>query len=285
MSVIAVIFDFDDTLLPDSTSALLRHHGIDDKAFWSVEQKALFDKGYDQPMAYLNPLLARVGDGKPLGKLTNEKLREFGASLDSTWFPGLPDMFDDIRAMVAKAPFRDIQVEFYIVSGGLQEVIAGSAIVQKHFQGWYGCELDEDAATGCLAYVKRAVTFTEKTRFIYEINKGIPMSESRTKPHLVNQDVPTAARRIPVDHMIYVGDGLTDVPCFSLVGKNGGHAFAVFQTGAESAKQAFQKFLATHRVTSMHFPRYRPDDELGAVIRSAVSNMASSIMLRRDQPR
>jgi predicted HAD superfamily phosphohydrolase len=131
--------------------------------------------------------------------------------------------------------------------------------------------------------VKRAVTFTEKTRFIYEINKGISMADSRTKPHLVNQDVPMADRRIPFENMIYVGDGLTDVPCFSLVGKNGGHAFAVFQPGAESAKQAFQKFLAPHRVTSMHFPRYRDDEELGSMIRSAVFNMANRIVLRRDQ--
>lgn len=275
MAVIAVIFDFDDTLVPDSTSQLLKSEGIDPVAFWTTEAKALVDQGYDPPTAYLNLLLDRVGPGKPLGTLTNQALRDFGATLDSTWFPGLPALFSELEELVK--PHRDVTVEFYIISGGLEEIITGSSIVRKHFKGWYGCQFGEDPETGLVRYIKRCVTFTEKTRYIFEINKGITAEESRTKPHLVNEVYPDP-RRVPLDHMIYVGDGLTDIPCFSLLKHDGGHPIGVFGAGAESAKQAFKKFLRTSRVIGAYSPDYTRD--LGTVIRAAVTVMASNIALR-----
>ncbi|MGH9194650.1 MAG: haloacid dehalogenase-like hydrolase, partial [Acidimicrobiia bacterium] len=148
MSVVAVIFDFDDTLLPDSTSALLREHGVDPDEFWSNRVKKLVENGYDPPLAYLNLLLQLVGKGMPLGELTNRKLSEFGAMLDNTWFSGLPQLFDDLRSIVGGPQFRDISIEFYIISGGLQAVIEGSQHVAKYFRGVYGCQLGEDAGIG-----------------------------------------------------------------------------------------------------------------------------------------
>lgn len=79
--------------------------------------------------------------------------------------------------------------------------------------------------------------------------------------------------------MIYVGDGLTDVPCFSLIEKGGGIAFGVFQPGQESAKQAFQLFLETRRVRTIHHPDYREDAELGSLLRAAVATACSNIVL------
>ena len=144
MSVIAVIFDFDDTLLPDSTSALLQRHGLDPQDFWVRRVPALVSKGYDPPLAYLNLLLQETGSGKPLGELTNQALRDLGRSLDETWFPGLPDLFQDLRSLASE--HRDVSVEFYIISGGLQAVIEGSEHVKKYFSGVYGCQFAEDEA-------------------------------------------------------------------------------------------------------------------------------------------
>jgi phosphoserine phosphatase len=280
MSLLAVIFDFDDTLLPDSTSALVREHGLDPEEFWSRRAKALVDAGYDPPLAYLNLLLREVGPDKPLGQLTNSRLAEFGAQLDSTWFPGLPRMFDDLREIVAAPEHRDISIEFYIISGGLQAVMEGSQHVSKYFRGVYGCQLAEDPETGTVSEIRRCVTFTEKTRFLFEINKGISPAEAATQPHLVNTFLPEPERPVPFANMIYVGDGLTDIPCFSLIEKGGGVAFGVFQPGKESAKQAFQRFLETKRVRSMHHPEYGEDAELGAMLRAAVSTACSNIMIR-----
>lgn len=279
MSVVAVIFDFDDTLLPDSTSALLSAYGIDPGEFWTVRTKALVDLGYDPPLAYLNLLLREVGSGAPLGELNNKRLNEFGASLDSTWFPGLPNLFDDLRTNVVDQ-HRDVSIEFYIISGGLQAIIEGSAYVKKYFAGVYGCQLGEDEGTGLVSDIKRCVTFTEKTRFLFEINKGISPAQAATQPHLVNKAIAENQRPIPFKNMIYVGDGLTDVPCFSLVEKGGGVPFGVFQAGEESAKQAFQKFLEARRVRSVHHPDYRADAELGALLRAAVASTCANIAIR-----
>ena len=192
MAVIAVVFDFDDTLVPDSTTALLQSHGIDVGAFWSEVVPPLVEEGYDPPLAYLRAILDRVGSDLPLGSLRNDDLREFGRSLDDSFFPGLPRMFEDLREIVSE--FRDISVEFYIVSGGLQEVIAGSELAKSWFDGFYGCQLGEDH-NGVIRYVKRCVTFTEKTRYLFEINKGVRAEDSRTRPHLVNDKV--TKRRVP----------------------------------------------------------------------------------------
>lgn len=278
---VAVIFDFDDTLLPDSTSALLCAHDLDPEEFWAVRTKALVDKGYDPPLAYLNLLLREVGSGKPLGQLTNQSLKAFGASIDNTWFPGLPEIFDDLRSVAHE--HRDVSIEFYIVSGGLQAIIEGSKHVIEHFAGVYGCQLGEDPETGYVSDIKRCVTFTEKTRFLFEINKGIPAADAATRPHLVNEAVAEEIRPIPFRNMIYVGDGLTDIPCFSLVQKGGGTSFGVFQAGQESAKQAFQRFLATGRVQGMHRPRYGPDDDLGSILRATVAVKCSEIALRGER--
>jgi phosphoglycolate phosphatase-like HAD superfamily hydrolase len=280
MAVIAVIFDFDDTLLPDSTSALLREHGIDPEEFWTVRAKKLVEQGYDPPLAYLNLLLQEVG-GR-LGELRNADLEKLGSRLDATWFPGLPDLFEDLRKQVGE--YRDVSIEFYIISGGLQPIMDGSEYVRRYFRAAYGCQLGEDPTTNRIAYVKRCITFTEKTRYLFEINKGVPPEKSRTQPHLVNEYVPEDKRPVPFRNMIYVGDGLTDIPCFSLIEKNGGVAFGVFQSGQESAKQAFQRFLEkTRRVHSLHHPDYRPDAELGSLLRAAVSSVCSQIMIRSGQ--
>lgn len=282
MAVIAVIFDFDDTLLPDSTSALLDEYGIDPTRFWSEDAQRLVEEGFDPPLAYLNLLLDEVKPGGKLEGLTNEQLHDFGASLDSTWFDGLPDLFDDIQRLVAEQ--RDVTAEFYIISGGLEAIIGGSRIVQDYFSGYYGCQLGTDPSTGVVRYIKRCITFTEKTRFIFEINKGIRQGDSRTQPHLVNQAMDEDLRRIPMRRMVYVGDGMTDIPCFSLIKSNRGNVFGVLKSGPESAKQAFQQFLRADRVTSLHSPDYRRDADLGAMIRAAVSTTASQINLESLRP-
>jgi len=280
MSLLAVVFDFDDTLLPDSTSALLREHGLDPDEFWSRRVKGLVDEGYDPPLAYLNLLLRLVGPGKPLGELTNTKLRDFGAALDHTWFSGLPGLFEDLRSIVGRPQFRDISIEFYVISGGLQAVIEGSQHIGKYVRGVYGCQLGEDDESGLVSNIKRCVTFTEKTRFLFEINKGISPADAATQPHLVNQLVPEDVRPVPLSNMIYIGDGLTDIPCFSLIERGGGVAFGVFQSGEESAKQAFQRFLETKRVRSLYYPEYGKDDQLGSMLRAAVVTTCSNIMIR-----
>jgi hypothetical protein len=282
--IVALIFDFDDTLVPDSTTKFLKASGIDINKFWQ-DARSLVAFGYDQPSAYLKLLLDNVGPKKPLGDLTNGHLRKFGESLDGDYYPGLPGFFDWVREYV-RDNHKNIEIEFYIVSGGLYELIAGSSIVRKYFKGIYGCHLAGDTDDGVLKYVKRSITFTEKTRFIYEIHKGLDPRETAKNPALVNKFVPEDKRRIPLSNMIYVGDGLTDIPCFSLLKASGGLGFGVFDPKQDKkTKAALEEFLQTDRVISMHAPSYEKDSELGAILRAAVANRCSAIQLQREQPR
>jgi len=279
IEIIAVVFDFDDTLAPDSTTKLLKAFNFDTDEFWGVKAKSLISQGYDPPLAYLKLILENIGEDKPFGLLTNKDLFDFGASLDGDFYEGLPDFFDDLRNET-RARFKNIDIEYYIISGGLQPLLEGSAIVQKYFRAVYGCQLAGDTEDGPLKYIKRCITFTEKTRYLFEINKGVDVSQSRSNPYLVNEAKEVESRRIPFPNIIYVGDGVTDIPCFSLLKHFKGMGFGVFDPkNKDKAKAALEKFLQPHRVITMTSPRYGPDSELGVFLRQAVANRCGAIAL------
>jgi len=99
--IIACIFDFDDTLGPDSTSMFLASRGIDTGSFWTVDVRARVDDGWDPSLAWLELLLDRSGDGRPLGPLSNADLRKFGRqTLDANLFQGVEGLFTDLREIV-----------------------------------------------------------------------------------------------------------------------------------------------------------------------------------------
>lgn len=277
---LAVIFDFDDTLVPDSTTLFLASKGIDVEDFWGRRAKSLVDDGFDAPMAYLQLMIDEAKPGGALEGLSLKELRDFGATLDDKFFTGLPEFFDDIRRLVNE--HRDVTIEFYVISSGIQALVEGSQIVREHINAVYACQLAEDPDTRVVSKIKRAVTFTEKTRYLFEINKGISPAESSSNPGLVNKRMDE--RRIPFSNMIYVGDGMTDIPCFSLVMHGGGIAFGVFDPNKPStAKRALEEFLNAGRTTSTHFPKYGEDHELGMLIRTAVLQRCSAIGIARQQ--
>ncbi len=281
VDTIAIIFDFDDTLLPDSTTLLLEKFGIDPREFWGKEAKELIGSGFDPPHAYLKLILEKIGEGKPFGLLTNQDLRSFGASLDSHFFPGVKTLFRDLRKIVTQS--NNIQIEFYIISGGLQDVIEGNAFINGNVNGIYGCKLGGDEEDGPLKHIKRCITFTEKTRFIFEINKGLAPLNTQENPYLVNQDIPMATRRVPFKNMVYIGDGLTDIPCFSLLKNFGGISFGVFKPNTDSAKRGLLEFLNPHRVISMYTPKYTRSSDFGIMLRAAVTTLCGRISVERGQ--
>ena len=281
-NVIAVIFDFDDTLTDDSTTQLLDAHGVDTSEFWKTKAPAKLADGWDPPLGYLSMMLEMVGEGKPLGKMTNEMLFEFGKTLK--FYQGIPELFSELQEVADEYPMVRPQVEIFIISGGLEPVIRGSSIAE-HVHGIYGCRFATDG-DGVISAVKNVISFTEKTRFIFEINKGLGADgrDMRVKPYEVNVDLAPANRRVPLENMIYVGDGLTDVPCFSLLKKSNGLGFGVVDpTKTGKPKKAFEGLVAPARVMGAYEPKYGKDDLLGAYLRAAVSSIAQKIQLRSSQ--
>jgi phosphoserine phosphatase len=263
-NIVAVVFDFDDTLTDDSATVLLEQNGIDARAFWQGTGK-LIDDGWDPPQAYLSLLLDQVGKGKPLGILTNAQLRAFGGTLK--FYTGIPELFDNLRNVVKEHRLSSPSIEFYIISSGLEEVIRGTSIASYFTEIW-GARFAE--IEGQVVRIINTISFTEKTKYLFAINKGLER-QCRRDPYTVNQKIAPDNRRVPFRNMIYVGDGITDVPCFSLMEQYDGKAFGVFDpTKDGSPKKAWEQLVAPKRVTTMNSPRYGKKDDLGALLEAAV---------------
>lgn len=277
-TAIAVIFDFDDTLIPDSTTLLLKEHSVNTEKFWQEAQDLVKNEGYDPTHAFLRLFLAQIGKTKKLGELTNKDLEHFGKKLDNKFYPGVRRFFKDAVKEVAKVkPVLEVEIKFFVISGGLEAVIRSTTVVRENVSWAVGCLVGGDTPDGPLKYVKRAITFTEKTRYLFEINKfGLRLDKIQYEPNLVNKKV--SHRDIPLSNMIYVGDGLTDIPCFSVVENNGGARYAVFDPrDPNKTKMKLREFLSTHRVESMHSPKFGPNDDLGSILRGRISNLCNKL--------
>ncbi len=279
-NTVAVVFDYDSTITTDSTSELLESRGIDVDSFWEDVGKIVEEQEWDPTLAYLHKFIvgANEGDGKLAG-LKNEDLRKFGAKIK--FYPGVLEVFDDLKNIVRERTDDEgneikIKIEFYIISGGLEELIKGSAVAEK-VETVRACQFATDPKTGVICGIKNSVSFTGKTRYLFEINKGV-IKDGREKPFLVNAFKPAASRPVPFEHMIYLGDGLTDVPSFSIVTARGGTSFGVAdpkQPGAST--KAWERLAAPKRVVNVNEPDYRPDALLGAFLRRAVHEICTRI--------
>lgn len=268
---LACIWDFDKTLTPGyMQTPLFEEYGIDEANFWNEVNRLpeLYAKRglhVSRDTVYLNHLLSYVKNG-PLRGLTNKKLRELGARVPLC--PGVPAVFDLLRDYAKKlgnAKNLDIDLEHYIVSTGLAEMIRGSAVA-PHVDGIYGCEFIEqpfpphyseqqvlqlESESTEISQVGVMVDNTIKTRFIFEINKG-----SNKNPEIdVNAVVRPQDRRVPFENMVYIADGPSDVPVFSVVRKGGGFAYAVYSLQSRAERRQNDTLQATKRVNG-----YGPND-------------------------
>lgn len=271
---LACIWDFDKTLTPGyMQTPLFREYGIDERRFWAEVNRlpeiyARQGIHVSRDTVYLNHLLSYVKNG-PLKGLSNQKLRELGARIELC--PGVPEVFEKLRAYAKKVGEEyslDIDLEHYIVSTGLAEMIRGSAVA-PHVDGIYGCEFIEqplppnytaqdelslDLPTE-ISQIGVMVDNTIKTRFIFEINKG-----SNKNPEIdVNAVVRAQDRRVPFENMVYIADGPSDVPVFSVVRKGGGFAYAVYSENSRAERRQNDTLQESKRVNGYGPNDYRED--------------------------
>ncbi len=285
-NIVAVIWDFDKTLIPGHMQApLFAAYGIEERAFWD-EVNQLPDKykeqGCDQTsneVLYLSHILDYVRRGVFEG-LNNDKLRALGAELE--FYPGLPEFFDEMKRVLEREPYQahDIKVEHYVVSTGLRQMIAGSAL-HGHLDGVWGCELlDERGGDGRtrLSSIGYVLDHTTKTRAIFEINKGV-----NVEPGIdVNARMEESERRVPIPQMIYVADGPSDVPVFSVVKRLGGRTYAVHNPHSELAyDQAYDLLHKERRVDAMGPADYRTDTPTWRWLMRTARDVADGIVERR----
>lgn len=244
-NIIAVIWDFDKTLVSGyMQDPIFKEYNIDSKDFWSevddLPRKYIEEQGVkvNRDTIYLNQFIRYAKEGK-FKDLNNKRLYEFGKELE--FYSGIPEIFKKTKALIEgnrKYDEFNIKVEHYIVSTGITEIIKGS-VVNDYVEDIWGCEFIEDKSPynkeeNIISEIGFTIDNTTKTRALFEINKGVNKRDGVD----VNNKIPRELRRVPFENMIYIADGPSDIPAFSLVKSNGGSTFAIYpRENNESFKQ------------------------------------------------
>ncbi len=296
-NIIACIWDFDKTLIPAyMQSPLFRRYGINEANFWA-ETNSLTEhyrkRGYhvSPEIAYLNHLLTYVLSG-PMSGLNGKILEECGR--DVKFYKGLPEFFDLAKSFVReKAEYQkhDISLEHYIVSTGIAQMIRGSAIA-KHVEGIWACEFIENPLqpgflkqkelsieeTASIAQIGMVIDNTTKTRAIFEINKG-----TNKNPAIdVNSKMSAEDRRIPFQNMIYIADGPSDVPSFSVVKGNGGKAYAVYNPAKPEEFAQNDRLRHVGRIDHYGPADYSADSSTSQWLRMHIHQICDRIVIDRE---
>ena len=186
---------------------------------------------------------------------------------DIEYFPGVTDWFDRINAF---GQSLGLEVEHYIISSGLKEIIEGTSIARE-FKEIFAAFFVYDEH-GRPIWPAAAVNYTSKTQFLFRINKGIL---DVTEDQALNEYTPDERRRIPFSNMIYIGDGLTDVPCMKLVKRNGGISIGVYQESAAIVDD----MLFNGRVDFVLSADYRADSPMEQTVQAALMRIAAQSRL------
>jgi len=235
-NIVAVIWDFDKTLVNGyMQDPIFEDYKVNASEFWR-EVNALPQKYKEEQnvkvnpdTVYLNQFLRYVRDGQ-FKELSNAKLRNYGRH--QKFYDGIPAIFETTHSLLKnnkQCEEYNIRVEHYIVSTGFAEVIKGTSIM-KYVSGVWGCEMIEAPDANGIPVISEigyTIDNTTKTRALFEINKGIGETEGVT----VNSKLTAAQRRVDFRNMIYIADGPSDVPAFSVVKARGGATFAIYPRG------------------------------------------------------
>ena len=258
--IIAFLYDFDKTLCTTDMEdyAFIPSLGYTPAEFWGRANAFGWENRMDGLLAYMYTMIQEcAAQGIQLNRAF---LNRCGQSIQL--FPGVRDWFARINAF---GETLGVQVEHYVISSGLREIIEGSGIAQE-FREIYACEFYYNE-NGDACWPKLDVNFTNKTQFVYRINKGI-LDVSRDKE--LNDSMPDDSKRVPFTNMIYMGDGLSDVPCMKMMRAYGGQAIAVYQA---SNRQGVEKLLADGRVDFIFPADYREGMELDRTVRDILRKM------------
>lgn len=274
-NTVAIIYDYDQTLSPTymQEEAIFPIFGINAEQFWKRCHELVQNQNYDNELAYMKVMLDYLEMDRP----TNAELRKLGARLN--FYPGLPEMFEEFRMdlLTAEHLAHGITVEHYIVSSGLKILLEGSRLA-PYVRAIFGCEFAEDKQ-GRITFPRRVISHTQKTQFLFRINKGmLNMSED------VNDHMPSELRPIPFTNMIYIGDGPTDVPCFTVMQRNGGKAIAVYNPEdptRASFKKCYQLSIHAERVKNIAPSDFRRGSHLRFLIEEMAQEIADQIVQRR----
>ncbi len=260
---IALIYDFDGTLAPGNMQEydFIPAVGKSNREFWNEANSLAEQQDADMVLTYMARMI-QAAKSKGLS-LRREAFQESGRRV--TLFPGVLDWFSRINRYAAE---RGVRILHYINSSGLKEIIEGTAIAHE-FRKIYACSFLYDV-DGIAYWPAVAVNYTNKTQFIFKINKGV---ESVFDSKQVNRYIPEEQRPVPFRHMIYVGDGTTDIPCMRLVKNYGGHSIAVYNPEQKGGYRDLAPLIHDNRVNHVCAADYTEGSELDRVVKTIIDKM------------
>lgn len=261
--IVALIYDFDKTLSPKDMQeyGFLPGIGVEPNDFWASCRDFAVKNNTDGVLAYMYMMQHRA-KGRML--LTRETLNALGAQIE--FFPGVLTWFDRVNA-IGGALGMDVQ--HYIISSGLLEIIEGTSIA-KHFSAIFAASFVYDE-TGSAVWPATAVNYTSKTQYLFRINKGI-LDVTNDKD--LNGFTPEHARKVPFTNMIYIGDGLTDVPCMKMTRQKGGRSIAVYQ-GADT--DTADSMLIQSRADFALLADYSEDSEMERTVSATMRRIRAKL--------
>ncbi|MDE6945824.1 MAG: haloacid dehalogenase-like hydrolase [Anaeroplasmataceae bacterium] len=219
-TTIGIMYDFDKTLCTTDMQnyGFIKNLGMEPDEFWAIASQQTKKNSMDKILSYMFVMIKECKEkGIPL---TEAYLNSLGDSI--IYYRGVQTWFDRINAF---GESLGVNIEHYIISSGTKEIIEGSSIA-KYFKKIYGCKFIYDPKTKEAIWPALAINYTQKTQYIFRISKGALDEVDEEKLNMEMKDV---KRAIQYRNMIYIGDGLTDIPCMQLLKDKGGKSIALYQ--------------------------------------------------------
>ncbi len=170
-------------------------------------------------------------------------------------------------------------------------MVRGSAIA-PFIDGIWGCEFIENPlqpgflqqgdfgleAEAVIAQIGLVIDNTTKTRALFEINKGT----NKNAAIEVNANIAPEDRRIPFQNMIYIADGPSDVPSFSVTKKGGGKAYGVYNPARPDEFAQNDRLRSAGRIDHYGPADYRADSSTAQWLRMHVHAICDRIVTDRE---
>ncbi|MBE7064387.1 MAG: haloacid dehalogenase-like hydrolase [Ruminococcaceae bacterium] len=261
LPIIAIMYDFDRTLCTRDMQEyqFIPSLGMEASEFWQEANGLAHKEHMDGILAYMYVMIMRA---KEKGiELSRDTLVSMGNKVEL--FPGVDEWFDRINEY---GRMQNVKIEHYVISSGLKEIIQGSKI-NDAFTEIFASEFyygENDNAV----WPKAAVNYTNKTQFVYRINKGVLDISNDVD---LNKSMPEDSKRVRFSNMIYIGDGLSDVPCMKMVKAYGGSSIAVYQNGE---KEKVDELLTKGRVDFTYPADYRENSGIDITVKNLIRKMS-----------
>ena len=260
-TTIGILYDFDKTLCTTDMQEYTFIKNLDMTAseFWGAAAELTSKHEVEKILSYMCVMIRKCRE-KGI-KLTEEYLRSCGENV--VLFKGVASWFDRINKY---GESLGVNIEHYIISSGTYEIIQGTPIA-KYFKRIYACRYMYDE-NGEAVWPALAINYTLKTQYIYRISKGVL---DVTDDYNLNRLQDGSQRRIAYNNMIYIGDGMTDIPCMKMVKQRGGKSIALYAAGKS---ETVKTLVEDNRINYVCVADYSPNSSLEKIVKLMIENMA-----------